>query len=89
MPLDERPIKMAITVARAATGTDRPSSRPPARRRRSTGVTGERVFALVSTRKDADPSVGNQLTWQDVQSGATEWAVEARERLDAGRGASQ
>jgi hypothetical protein len=47
------------------------------------------VFASVSTRKDAHLFVGKQLTWADVQTGATEWAVEARERLDAARGVSR
>jgi len=88
-PLDVLPIKMAITIARSATGTDKTVIALSGEAEVLDGVTGERVFASVSTRKDAHLFVGKQLTWQDVQSGATEWAVEARERLDAARGASR
>jgi hypothetical protein len=88
-PLDVLPIKIAITVARAATGTDKTVVALSGEVEVLDGVTGERLFASVSTRKDAHLFVGRQLTWDDVRTGATEWAVEARERLDAARAATR
>jgi hypothetical protein len=37
------------------------------------------------TRKDAHLFVGQNLSWDDVRDGATEWANQARTRLDAAR----
>jgi hypothetical protein len=88
-PLDVLPIKIAINVARSATGTDKTVIALSGEVEVLDSVTGERLFASVSTRKDVHLFVGRQLTWDDVRTGATEWAVEARERLDAARVATR
>ena len=49
------------------------------------GVSGERLIAQVTTRKDAHLFVGQNLSWDDVRDAATEWANQARARLDAAR----
>jgi ribosomal protein L35AE/L33A len=52
-------------------------------------VAPRRLFAQVTTRKDAHLFVGQQITWSDVSAGATEWAEQARAWLDRARGVSR
>jgi len=84
-PLDILPIKLAIDVARSATGTDKTVIAVSGEVEALDGISGERLFAQVTTRKDAHLFVGQNLSWDDVRDGATEWANQARARLDAAR----
>ncbi len=49
------------------------------------GVSSQRLFAQVTTMKDAHLFVAQNLTWDDVREAATAWANQARARLDAAR----
>jgi hypothetical protein len=88
-PLDVLPIKIAIDAARYATGTDKSVIAISGEAEVLDGVTNERLFAQVTTRKDVHLFVGRQVTWDDVKGGATEWAKQARALLDKARGVSQ
>jgi hypothetical protein len=85
-PLDVLPIKIAINAARYATGTDKSVIAISGEAEVLDGVTSERLFAQVTTRKDVHLFVGRQVTWEDVRDGATEWAKQARALLDKARG---
>ena len=87
-PLDILPIKLAIDVARSATGTNKTVIAVSGEVEALDGVSGERLFAQVTTRKDAHLFVGQNLSWDDVRDGATEWANQPHARLDAARAAS-
>jgi Protein of unknown function (DUF3313) len=82
---DRVPIKLAMDVARSATGTDKTVIVVSGEVEALDGVSGQRLFAQVTTRKDAHLFVGQNLSWDDVRDGATEWANQARARLDAAR----
>jgi hypothetical protein len=84
-PLDILPIKIAFNVARTATGTDKTVIAVSGEVEALDGVTGQRVFAQVTTRKDAHLFVGQNLTCDDVREGEAEWASQARTRLEAVR----
>lgn len=84
-PLDLLPIKLAVDVARSATGTDKTVIVVSGEVEALDGVSGQRLFAQVTTRKDAHLFVGQNLSWDDVRDGATEWANQVRARLDAAR----
>ena len=88
-PLDVLPIKIAINAARFASGTDKTVIAMSGEAEVLDGVSNERLFAQVTTRKDAHLFVGQQITWTDVRDGATEWAQQARARLDKARGVSR
>jgi hypothetical protein len=88
-PLDVLPIKIAIDAARYATGTDKSVIAITGEAEVLDGVTNERLFAQVTTRKDAHLFIGRQVTWEDVRGGATEWAKQARALLDKARGVSR
>jgi hypothetical protein len=88
-PLDVLPIKIAIDAARYATGTDKTVIAMSGEAEVLDGVSNERLFAQVTTRKDAHLFVGQQITWTDVRDGATEWAQQARARLDKARAVSR
>lgn len=88
-PLDVLPIKIALDAARFATGTDKTVIAMSGEADVHDGASNERLFAQVTTRKDAHLFVGKQITWADVSSGATEWAGQARSRLDQARGAAR
>jgi len=88
-PLDVLPIKIALDAARFATGTDKTVIAMSGEAEVRDGATNERLFAQVTTRKDAHLFVGKQITWSDVSTGATEWAEQARARLDRARGVVQ
>jgi Protein of unknown function (DUF3313) len=88
-PLDVLPIKIAIDAARFATGTDKTVIAMSGEAEVRDGATNERLFAQVTTRKDAHLFVGSQITWADVSNGATEWAEQARARLDKARGVTR
>jgi hypothetical protein len=88
-PLDVLPIKIAIDAARFATGTDKTVIAVSGEAEVRDGATNERLFAQVTTRKDAHLFVGKSITWSDVSTGATEWAEQARARLDRARGVAQ
>ena len=85
-PLDVLPIKIAINAARYATGTDKNVIAISGEAEVLDGVTNQRLFAQVTTRKDVHLFVGKQVTWEDVRDGATEWAKQARAMLDKARG---
>jgi hypothetical protein len=85
-PLDVLPIKIAINAARYATGTDKSVIAVSGEADVRDGVTNERLFAQVTTRKDVHLFIGRQVTWDDVKDGATEWATQARALLDKARG---
>jgi hypothetical protein len=88
-PLDVLPIKIAIDAARYATGTDKSVIAITGEAEVLDGVTNERLFAQVTTRKDVHLFVGRQVTWDDVRGGATEWAKQARALLDKARGVAR
>src|SRR5262245_21965171 len=88
-PLDVLPIKMAMDAARFATGTDKTVIAMSGEAEVRDGATNERLFAQVTTRKDAHLFVGKQITWADVSNGATEWASQALARLDKARGVTR
>ena len=88
-PLDVLPIKIAIDAARFATGTDKTVIAMSGEAEVRDGASNERLFAQVTTRKDAHLFVGKQITWSDVSTGATEWAEQARARLDRARGVTR
>ncbi len=88
-PLDVLPIKIALDAARFATGTDKTVIAMSGEADVHDGASNERLFAQVTTRKDAHLFVGKQITWADVSSGANEWAEQARSRLDQARGAAR
>jgi hypothetical protein len=88
-PLDVLPIKIAINAARYATGTDKTVIAISGEAEVLDGVSGQRLFAQVTTRKDVHLFVGKQVTWDDVRDGATEWAKQARAMLDKARGVSR
>ncbi|MGE5793464.1 MAG: DUF3313 domain-containing protein [Bacteroidota bacterium] len=88
-PLDVLPIKIAIDAARYATGTDKSVIAITGEAEVLDGVTNERLFAQVTTRKDVHLFIGRQVTWDDVRGGATEWAKQARVLLDKARGVSR
>jgi len=88
-PLDVLPIKIAIDAARFATGTDKTVIAMSGEAEVRDGATNERLFAQVTTRRDAHLFVGQQITWADVSNGATEWAEQARARLDKARGVTR
>lgn len=88
-PLDVLPIKIAIDAARFATGTDKTVIAMSGEAEVRDSATNERLFAQVTTRKDAHLFVGSQITWADVSNGATEWAEQARTRLDRARGVTR
>jgi len=88
-PLDVLPIKIAIDAARFATGTDKTVIAMSGEAEVRDGATNERLFAQVTTRRDAHLFVGQQITWADVSAGATEWAEQARARLDKARGVTR
>lgn len=85
-PLDALPIKLAFDVARAATGTDKNVIVVSGEAEVLDGVRGRRLFAQVTTKKDAHLFVAQNLTWDDVREAATAWANQARARLDAAPG---
>ena len=72
-------------MARSATGTDKTVIVVSGEVEALDGVSGQRLFAQVTTRKDAHLFVGQNLSWDDVRDGATEWANQVRARLDAAR----
>jgi hypothetical protein len=88
-PLDVLPIKIAINAARYATGTDKTVIAISGEAEVLDGVTNQRLFAQVTTRKDVHLFVGKQVTWEDVRDGATEWAKQARAMLDKARAVSR
>ncbi len=88
-PLDVLPIKIAIDAARYATGTDKTVIAISGEAEVLDGVTGERLFAQVTTRKDVHLFIGRQVTWDDVRDGAAGWATQARALLDKARGVSR
>lgn len=88
-PLDILPIKLAFDVARRATGTDKTVIVVSGEFEVLDGATGQRVFAQVTTKKDAHRFVGQNLTWDEVRNAATTWANQARTRLDAARAAAR
>ena len=85
-PLDLLPIKMAVNAARAATGTDKTVIVVSGEVEARDGVTDERLYAEVAVRRDYHLYLGKQLTWDDLRSGASNWAKLSRERLDRARG---
>lgn len=85
-PLDVLPIKLAFDVARAATGTDKNVIAVSGEAEVLDGVSGQRLFAQVTTKKDAHLFVAQNLSWDDVREAAMAWANQARSRLDAARG---
>lgn len=85
-PLDLLPIKIAVDTARAATGTDKNVIAVSGEVEARDGVTDERLYAEVAVRRDYHLFLGKQLSWDDLKSGATEWAKLSRERLDRARG---
>ena len=88
-PLNLLPIKIAMDAARYATGTDKTVIAMTGEAEVRDGMTNERLFAQVTTRKDAHLFVGQSITWVDVSEGATAWAEQARARLDRARGVSR
>lgn len=84
-PLDVLPFKMAINVARRAAHADKTVVAVAAEIEALDGATGQRVFAQVTTKKDAQHFVGKDLSWEELGAAATEWAQQARARLDAAR----
>src|SRR5262245_21982880 len=84
-PLDVLPIKMAINAARYATGTDKSVIAISTEAEVLDGVTNQRLFAQVATRKDVHLFIGREVTWGDVRDGATAWAKQARALLDKAR----
>ena len=89
MPLDILPIKLAFNVVRSATGTDKTVIAVSGEVEALDAVSGQRLYAQVTTRKDAHLFVAKNLTWEDVREAATEWAEQARARLDKARAGQQ
>jgi hypothetical protein len=86
-PLDVLPIKIAIDVARRATDTDKTVVVISGEVEALDGMTNERLFAQVATRRDPHLFLGKQLTWDDVRDGANTWAKLSVQRLDQARAA--
>jgi uncharacterized protein DUF3313 len=85
-PLDLLPVKIAVNAARAATGTDKTVIVVSGEVEAHDGATNERLFAEVAVRRDYHLFIGQQLTWDDLRNGATNWAKLSRQRLDRARG---
>jgi hypothetical protein len=85
-PLDLLPVKIAVDAARAATGTDKNIIVVSGEVEARDGLTDQRLYAEVAVRRDYHLFLGKQLSWDDLKSGATEWAKLSRERLDRARG---
>lgn len=85
-PLDLLPVKIAVNAARAATGTDKTVIVVSGEVEARDGSTNERLFAEVAVRRDYHLFIGQQLTWEDLRNGATNWAKLSRQRLDRARG---